>query len=157
MKILFKRTGCKPFLIIRAMQYCRIYWKYNSVIRFNGVRSIIDNYEGEALQSVSNIYIVLYISMRISLVMCIWKFIVQGEAADYKVNISQGPRHCLYCPRRSQGQYRQCRGPRDIFFHEHCNQWDPHEYIVFILQMESPVNLCSENAVISYHSYWGSK
>ena len=101
--------------------------------------------------------LMLYVSMRISLVMSIWKFIVQGEAADYKVNISQGPRHCLYCPRRSQGQYRQCRGPRDIFFHEHCNQWDTHEYIVFILQMESPVNLCSENAVISFHSYWGSK
>ena len=45
----------------------------------------------------------------------------------------------------SQGQYRQCRGPRDTFFHEHCSQLGPPRYIVFILQMENPDNLCSEN------------
>ena len=46
----------------------------------------------------------LYISRRTSLVKGTWKFIVRGEAKDNKVNVSQGPRHCLYCPRRSQGQ-----------------------------------------------------
>ena len=55
-----------------------------------------------------------------------WKFIVQGAAADNKVNVSQG------------------RGPRDTFFHEHCSQSDPSGYIVFILQIESQENLCSE-------------
>ena len=60
--------------------------------------------------------LLVYISRRISLVRCLWKYIVQGAAVDNIVNISQG------------------RGLRDIFFHEHCSQWDPPWYIVFIPQ-----------------------
>ena len=87
------------------------------------------------VEAESKTILLVYISRRISLVKWIWKYIVQGAAADNIVNISQGPRHCLYCPRQSRGQYRQCRGPSDIFFHDHCSQWDPPRYIVFIPQI----------------------
>ena len=74
---------------------------------------------------------------------CICKNIVRGAAKDNIVNISLGPRHCQCKKILSRGKaedniflHWQCRGPRDIFLHEHRSQRYPHGYIVFIPQIE---------------------
>ena len=81
--------------------------------------------------------------MRITLERCICKNIVRGAAKDNIVNISLGPRHCQCKKILSRGKaedniflHWQCRGPRDIFLHEHRSQRYPHGYIVFIPQIE---------------------
>ena len=81
--------------------------------------------------------------MRITLERCICKNIVRGAAKDNIVNISLGPRHCQCKKILSRGKaedniflHWQCRGPCDIFLHEHRSQRYPHGYIVFIPQIE---------------------
>ena len=38
---------------------------------------------------------------------------------------------------QGQGQLRHCWGSNDIFFHKYWRQWNPHRYIVFIVQIET--------------------
>ena len=38
---------------------------------------------------------------------------------------------------QGQGQLRHCWGSNDIFFHKYWRQWDPHRYIVFIVQIKT--------------------